>query len=281
MAAFREGLGETGYAEGRNVAIEYRWADGYERLPAMAADLVQRQVAVIVSAGGMPSARAAKAATAVIPVIFAVGADPVAMGLVTSLNRPGGNLTGVTNINLELASKRLELLHEVLPGATSVALLVNPSTPLAEPISKDFHAAARSFGLDVHILQATSEHDIDDAFTNLVKMQVDALVIGADAYFSNRGEQLAALSLRYMLPTIGSFRDFAAAGGLMSYGGSLADQYYWIGVYTGRVLKGEKPADLPVQQSTKVELTINLKAAKTFGLTIPITLLGRADEVIE
>jgi putative tryptophan/tyrosine transport system substrate-binding protein len=280
-AAFRDGLAETGHVEGRNVAVDYRWAGGYDRMPAMAADLVQHQVAVIVAAAGIPSAQAAKAATRTIPVVFAVGADPVAMGLVASLNLPGGNLTGVTNINLELGSKRLEVLHEVLPHATSVALLVNPKTPLAGPLVNDLQAAGSSFGIEIHVLEATSAPDIDDAFAKLIKMRVDALVIGADAFFSNHSEQLAELAVRNALPTIGSFRDFAAAGGLMSYGGSLLDQFHWIGVYAGRVLNGVKPADLPVQQSTKVELIINLKAAKALGLNIPLPLLGRADEVIE
>jgi len=281
MAAFRKGLNEIGFVEGRNLSIEYRWAGGYDRLPTMAADLVHRQVAVIVASGGVPSAVAAKAATTVIPVIFAVGADPVVMGLVESLKEPGGNLTGVTNFNLELGSKRLELLREVLPSATRVALLVNPRTPLTAPLAKDAQAAGRSLGLDVHVLQAASERDFEDAFKNLKEMRADALLIGADAYFSNHSEQLAALSIRNALPTIGSFREFAIAGGLMSYGGSLADQFYWVGVYTGRILKGAKPADLPVQQSTKVELIINQKTAKAFGLTLPLALLGRADEVIE
>jgi putative tryptophan/tyrosine transport system substrate-binding protein len=281
MAAFREGLKETGYVEGRNVAFEFRWAGGYDRLPEMAADLVRRQVAVIVAVGGVPSARAAKAATATIPVVFGVGADPVALGIVASLKEPGGNLTGVTNFNLELGQKRLELVREVLPGAKAVALLVNPNTPLAEPLAKDSQAAARTFGLDVHVLQAASERDIDDVFANLIQMRVDALVIGADAYFSSRSAQFAALAIRYALPTVGSFRDFAVAGGLMSYGGSLADQFHWVGVYTGRILAGAKPADLPVQQSTKVELIVNQKAAKTLDLTLPLALLGRADEVIE
>jgi putative ABC transport system substrate-binding protein len=281
MRPFHQGLSESGYVEGRNVAIEYRWADGYDRLPAMAADLVHRQVAAIVAIGGIPAARAAKAATTTIPIVFAVGADPVAIGLVPSLNRPGGNLTGVTNFNLELGQKRLELLHEVVPGATVIALLVNPNTPLAEPLSADLQAAARSFGLQVHVLQARTEHDIEDAFTTLVQLRADALVIGADAYFASRRKQLAALAVRHALPTVGSFRDFAEAGGLMSYGGSLSDQFRSIGVYAGRILAGQKPADLPVQQSTKVELIINLKAAKALGLNVPVTLLGRADEVIE
>ena len=257
MVAFREGLKENGYIQGRNVIFEYRWAGGYERLPDMAADLVHRQVAALVAFGGVPAARAAKSATTTIPVIFTVGADPVALGIVASLKEPGGNLTGVTNFNLELGQKRLELVREVLPRAKNVALLVNPSTPLAEPLAKDLQAAASAFGLEIHVLPAASEHDIDDVFANLSKTRVDALVIGADAYFSNRSMQLAALSARFALPAIGSYRDFAVDGGLMSYGGSLADQYYWVGVYTARILAGAKPADLPVQQSTKVELIVN------------------------
>ena len=279
--AFRQGLSETGFVEGRNVAIEYRWANGYERLPVMAAELVHRRVTVIAATGGIPSVRAAMAATTTIPVIFTVGADPVVLGVVASLNRPGGKVTGVTNFNLELEQKRLELLHEVMPGATKIVLLVNPNTPLAEPLSRDLVTAARPLGLEMHVLRAASERDIEDAFTTLMRLRADALVIGADAYFSIRSEQLAVLCIRHALPSIGSFRDFAEAGGLMSYGGNLLDQFHAVGVYAGRILKGEKPADLPVQQSTKVELIINLKAAKALGLTIPLPLLGRADEVIE
>jgi ABC-type uncharacterized transport system substrate-binding protein len=282
LAAFLQGLSETGYVEGRNVAIEYRWADGQNnRLPAMAADLVRRRVAVIAANGGTPSALAAKAATTTIPTVFYVAVDPVGVGLVASLNRPGGNLTGVTQLGVEIGPKRLELLHELLPTARTIALLVNPTSPLAEPLQKDLEAAARTLGLQIHVLRASAERDFDKAFAMLVQLRAGGLVIGADAFFSSRSDQLAALALRYAVPTIYQYRDFAAAGGLMSYGGSNTDNYRLVGVYTGRILKGDNPADLPVQQATKVELIINMKTAKALGLTFPITLLGRADEVIE
>jgi putative ABC transport system substrate-binding protein len=279
-AAFRQGLSETGYVEGRNVAIEYRWAeDQYDRLPALAADLVRRQVAVI--AANTPSALPAKAATTTMPIVFLTAADPVEAGLVASLNRPGGNLTGVSILNVELGPKRLELLHEVVSSARVVALLVNPTHPAAESISREMQAAARTLGLELHILDASTEHDLDMAFAALAQVRAGALVIGADAFFVSRSEHLGALAVRHAVPAIFQGRAFAAAGGLMSYGGELADSYRLLGVYAGRILRGEKPADLPVQQSTKTELIINLKTARALGLTIPLPLVGRADEVIE
>ena len=265
------------------MAIEYRWADDQnDRLPALAADLASRQVSVIAAPGSTPAALAAKAASTTIPIVFFTGANPVQVGLVASLNRPGGNLTGVTSLNVEVGPKRLELLHELIPTATVVALLVNPTNPpLAETLASDLQAAARSLGLQLHVLQARTEGDFDTVFANLVKLRVGGLVIGSDIFFVSRIEQLAALTVRHAVPAIFQYREFAASGGLMSYGGSLADSFRQVGTYAGRILKGEKPADLPVQQSTKVELFINLRTAKALGLTVPPTLLARADEVIE
>ena len=283
LSAFRQGLNETGYVEGRNVTIEYRWADGQnDRLPALAADLVRRQVNVIAAPGSTPAALAAKAATATIPVIFQVGTDPVAAGLVASLARPAGNVTGVTNINTELVPKRLELLRELIPTANIIALLVNPTSPfITESISKDLQSATRALGLQLHILNASTEHDFDTVFATFTKLRADVLVIAPDAMFISQSEQLGALTLRHAVPAVTQFREFAAAGGLMSYGGSFTEPTRLVGVYTGRVLKGEKPADLPVMQATKVELVINLKTAKALGINVPNTLIGRADEVIE
>ena len=281
VAALRRGLNEAGYVEGRNVAIEYHWAHGqYDRLPALAADLVRRQVTVIATSGNA-SALAAKTATATIPIVFLTGVDPVQAGLVASLSRPGGNLTGVTSLGVELGPKRLELLHELVPAATTIAILVNPANRSAEIQVRDIQAAARTLGLELHIVQASTEREIDAAFAALTRLRAGALVISPEAFFNSRSEQLAALTVRHAVPAIYTYREFAAAGGLMSYGGSITDSYRQAGIYIGRILKGEKPAELPVQQSAKVELIINMKTAKALGLTVPFALLGRADEVIE
>jgi putative tryptophan/tyrosine transport system substrate-binding protein len=283
VVAFRQGLREAGFVEGQNVTVEYEWADGaYERLPMMADDFVRRQTAVIVSAGGLPAALAAKAATTSIPIVFFSGANPVELGLVSSLNQPGGNLTGVTTLSMEVGAKRLELLHELVPAATNVALLVNPTTAAyAEAATKDTQRAAHALGLQLDLLHASTEQQIGAAFAILAERHMQALVVGGDNFFNSRSEQIAALALRYNVAAIYQYRAFAAAGGLLSYGGSIMDAYRQIGIYTGRILKGEKVGDLPVQQSVKVELIVNLKTAKTLGLTVPPTLLGRADEVIE
>jgi putative tryptophan/tyrosine transport system substrate-binding protein len=282
LSAFVKGLGETGYVEGHNVAIEYRWAEGHvDRLPAMVADLVHREVAVIATTS-TPAVLAAKAATTTIPIVFETGSDPVQLGLVASLSRPGGNVTGVTNLTLEVTPKRLELLYELLPTARVMALLVNPPDPvLAEASTRSVQAAARTLGLELHVLKATSEHDFDAVFANLIQLRAGGLVIGPDALFTSRMEQLAALALHHAVPTIYQNREFAAAGGLISYGGSLTESYRLTGGYAGRVLKGEKPAGLPVQQVTKVELYINFKTAKALGITVPLPLSGRADELFE
>jgi putative ABC transport system substrate-binding protein len=283
LHAFRQGLSETDYVEGRNVGIEYRWAEGQnDRLPALAADLVCRQVRVIATPESTPAAFAAKAATTTIPIVFSVGVDPVAVGLVASLNRPGGNLTGVTNLNAEILPKRLELMHELVPTATTIALLVNPSNPLvAETESRDAQTAARTLGLQLHVLHASTDRDFDTVFASLAQMRAVALVINTDVFFNSRSEQLAALALRHTVPAIFQYREFVASGGLMSYGTSTTDVFRQVGIYTSRLLRGESPADLPVQQVTKIELIINLKTARTLGLTVPLSLLGRADEVIE
>jgi putative ABC transport system substrate-binding protein len=282
LAAFRRGLQESGYREGQNVAIEYRWADGqYDRLPALAADLVRRQVTVIAAIGGSQSVLPAKAATATIPIVFSIADDPVASGLVASLNRPGGNLTGVTNLNTDLNPKRLELLYQLVPAATTFGLLINPTNPTAETISRALQAAAHTLGLQPHVLHASTEHEFNTAFAALDQMRAGGLVIGSDLFFNSQGEQLAALTVRHAVPAIHQTREFATNGGLMSYETNVTDMYRPVGLYAGRILKGEKPADLPVQQSTKVELILNLKTAKALGLTVPQLLLGRADEVIE
>jgi putative tryptophan/tyrosine transport system substrate-binding protein len=282
LRAFRQGLKEEGYIEGQNVAVEYRWAgDQEDRLPTLAAELAGRQVTVIV-AGGSPSSVAAKAATATIPIVFETAADPVKLGFVTSLNRPGGNLTGVTNLNVEVGPKRLELLRELIPTATKVAVLVNPTSPaLTEQFLRDLQAAAPALGMQLHVLHASTERDFDMIFATLGQLRADALLIGPDLFFFRHIEQLGAAALRRAVPAIHQYRPFVAAGGLMSYGANESETYRLIGIHAGKILKGEKPADLPVQRSTKVELIINLKTAKALGLNVPLSLLGRADEVIE
>jgi putative ABC transport system substrate-binding protein len=263
------------------VAIEYRWAEGhYDRLPALAADLVRRQVAGIIT-GGTPPAFAAKAATSTIPIVINVGIDPVQSGLVASLSRPGGNVTGLALLTVELAAKRLELLHELLRTATVVAMLVNPTTPLTEPETRGVRDAAHSLGLQLHVLNASTEGEIDAAFRSLVALRVGALVVSVDVFLNNQRAQIVALAARHAVPAIYGVREFAAAGGLMSYGNDLADAYRQSGIYAGKILNGATPADLPVQQVVRVEFVINLKTANTLGLTFPLTLLGRADEVIE
>jgi putative ABC transport system substrate-binding protein len=282
IQAFRQGLSETGYVEGRNVRIEYRWADGRnDRLPTMAADLVARSVDVLVT-GGTPATLAAKSATVTIPIVFILSTDPVEAGLVANLNRPGGNLTGTTSLNVGLAPKKLELLHEALPAASVVALLVNETNSVAaENQTRAVGAAAQMLGLQLHVLHAGTERDFETVFGSLAQLQAGALVIGSDLFFTSRAEELAALTLRHRVPSIYHFREFAAAGGLMSYGGSIIEWGHQTGVQTGRVLAGAKPADLPVQQATKVQLILNLKTAKTLGVMMPPALLARADEVFE
>ena len=282
LSAFLKGLSESGYVDGRNVAIEYRWAEGRnDRLPAMAIDLVHRQVTVI-AATSTPAAIAAKAATTTIPIVFETGYDPVRLGLVSSLNRPGGNITGVTQTNAEIAPKRLQLMHELIPTANVMALLVNPAdAALADTNTKEGQAAARTLGIELHVLNASTERDFDGVFAKLFQLRAGALVIGPHAFFISRVEQLAALTVRHAVPAAFELREFARAGGLLSYGADIADAYRLAGNYTGRVLKGERPADLPVQRATKVEMVINLQTAKALGLSVPNTLIGRADEVIE
>ena len=282
-AAFLKGLGEAGYVDGRNVAVEYRWAEGQNgRLPALAADLVQRQVALI-AATSTPAALAAKAATTAIPIVFETAADPVQLGLVAGLSRPGGNLTGVTMINLEVAPKRLELLHELLPEARTMALLVNPANPaVAEAAASEMLVAARTLGLELRVLNAADESDLEEAFSNLSRLRVGGLVITAgDPFFAGRARSLAALAMQYAVPTVSANPEFVVAGGLASYGSDIVNAYRLTGGYAGRILKGEKPGDLPVQQATKIELSINLKAARALGITVPLTVIGRADEVID
>jgi len=279
--AFRVGLSEAGYVDGRNVLIEYRWAEGhYERLPIMAADLVRRQVSVI-AALGTPAAPAANAATTTIPIVFRIGVDPVELGLVASLSRPGGNLTGVVTQNLELEPKRLELLHELVPAIEVVAALINPKSPNSEAQLRDLQAAARALGLTVSPVRASSQLEFATAFEALAQMRPGALVITSDPFLFTLREHVGALALQHRMPSIAAFREYATAGALMSYGGDNAESYRVAGTYAGRILKGEKPANLPVQQATKIELVINLKTAKALGLTVPQSLLARADEVIE
>ena len=282
-AAFRQGLSEAGYVESRNVAIEYRWAEGhYDRLPALAADLVRRQVAVI-AAAGTQSALAAKAATTTIPIVFSTAADPVAEGLVASLARPGGNATGVNNLATELVQKQIEKLHQMVPAATAIAALVNPTNPtLAEPATKEVQAAGRTLGLKmIHIIQAGTERDIDAAFATLFQLGAGALVVCPDTFFTSRRDQIAALAIRHAIPVIYHLRELPAAGGLMSYGPSATEGYRRVGIYAARILKGERPGDLPVQRATKFDLVINLTTAKVLGLEVPFYLQQLADEVIE
>jgi putative ABC transport system substrate-binding protein len=283
LAAYYSGLAETGYVEGRNVAIEYRWAENhYDRLPALAEELVRRQVAVIAAPGSVAAASAAKNATTTIPVVFMIGSDPVEVGLVKSLNRPGGNLTGVAYLNVEVAAKRLELLHELVPAATSVALLVNPANPVeAEVQTRELQVAAHAFGLRLLVLNASNPAEIEAAFSTLVSERAEALQIGVDPLFASTLNQVVALAARHAVPTVYPWREFTAAGGLMNYGAIILDALHQVGVYTGKILKGEKPADLPVQRPTKLGFVLNLKTAKALGLTVPPTLLTRADEVIE
>ena len=280
--AFRQGLQESGYVEGPDVKIEYRWAEGQiDQLPAMAAELVRSQVSVI-AATSTPAALAAKAATTTIPIIFEMAGDPVSLGLVAGLDRPGGNVTGVANLNIGITPKRLQLLYEVVPTARSVALLVNPANPtVAETQARETRSAAQTLGVDLHVLNASSERDFDAVVASLIQLQAGGLVIAAEPLFRSRETQLGELTVRHAVPAIFTGRDFAAAGGLLSYGADARETYRLAGIYTGRILRGEKPANLPVQQSTLVELIINLKTAKTLGITIPIPLLGRANEVIE
>ncbi len=282
LAAFRQGLKEVGYAEGENVALDFRWAHARsDRLPALAAELARHQAAVIFAAT-IQAALPAKAATSTIPIVFAIGSDPVKYGLVASFNRPGGNITGTVWLGgSTLAAKRLELLHEAVPGATVVAALVNPTNPGAEAEVRELKETARALGLQLHISNASTAREIDEAFATLIQQRVGALLVTADNFFFGRRDQLIVLTARHALPAITQLGEFAAAGGLMSYGASLPEAYRKAAVYVGRVLKGEKPADLPVQQATKVELVINLNTAKAIGITFPITLLGRADQVIE
>ncbi len=280
LAAFRQGLSEAGYVEGKNVVIAYRWADDdYARLPDLVADLVNRRVAVI-AATSTPVALAAKKATATIPIAFTVGGDAIKAGLVSNFSQPDGNLTGVTRFNVELAPKRLELLHEAVPAATVIALLVNPSNPNSEPLWRDLQTAASRIGLRLELRRARTDGELEQAFAGLPQLRAGALMVAPDPFFNTRSAQLAALATRYAMPTIYQYRQFVAAGGLMSYGASNTDSHRQLGVYTGRLLGGAKPADLPVQQSTKIELFVNLRTAKALGLTVPSSLLSRADEVM-
>jgi putative ABC transport system substrate-binding protein len=279
--AFGKGLNEAGFFEHRNVAIEYRWAENHvDRLPTLAAELVHRQVAVILAVGGVPPTQAAKAATSTIPIVFIIGGDPVKLGLVATLNQPGGNVTGVTILSGALTAKRLELLRELRPQA-SVACLVNPSSPEAETQLTDIREAARTTGKDLRLLNVGNDQDLDAAFATLVREQIGGLLVANDAFFVGRREQIVALAARNAIPAMYFLREFAAVGGLMSYGNSLADAYHRVGISTAKILRGVKPADLPVEQAVKIELVLNLKAAKALGITFLITLLGRADEVIE
>jgi ABC-type uncharacterized transport system substrate-binding protein len=282
VAAFRQGLGQTGFFEGQNLRAEYLWADGqFDRLPALAAELVQHQVAVIVTTGSANSTRAAKVATATIPIVFVIGTDPVKLGLVASFNRPGGNMTGVSWLAAALGAKQLELVTDLLPNATMIAMLVNPDNTVSESELKEVQEVSRARGREIFGLRASSEREIDAAFATLIRQRVGALLVSSDSLFFARRDQLVTLAARHAVPAIYPVREYAAAGGLMSYGTRLSDAYRQVGVYTGRILKGEKPGDLPIVQASKVELVVNLKTAKSLGITLPLTLLGRTDEVIE
>ena len=283
LRAFREGLKETGHAEGENISVKYRWAeDQIDQLPTLAADLVRRQVTVIAAPGSIAAVLAVHAATNSIPIVFGTATDPVQLGLVNSLSRPGGNMTGVITLALEVGPKRLELLHEIVPTTRTIALLINPASPaLSEPTTKDAQAAARTLGVNIHVLHAKTALDFERVFATVVQLQAGGLVIGADTIFTGRAQELAALALRHRVPAIYQYPEFTEAGGLMSYGGSIRDTFHQVGVYVGRILKGEKPADVPVAQLTEAELVINLKTAKTLGLTVPPALLARAEEVID
>ncbi|MBI1774232.1 MAG: ABC transporter substrate-binding protein [Proteobacteria bacterium] len=282
IAGFRDGLAEAGYVEGRNVDVEFRWADGqYDRLPSLAAELVKREVTVILASGAVLSALAAKAATSTIPVIIATGADPVEFGLVSSLARPGGNVTGVHMLSATLGAKRLELIRELVPTGKMVAVLVHSHSPGGEAEYQEIDAAARAIGQSIFRVEAASDSEFDAAFATIVQRRASGLVLGTDTFFNTQRERLVALAAQYRLPAIYGWREFAASGGLISYGSNRREEYRLAGIYVGKILGGTKPGDLPVQQATKVELVINLKTAKTLGLTIPVTLLGRADEVIE
>jgi putative tryptophan/tyrosine transport system substrate-binding protein len=280
--AFRDGLAQAGYVEGRNVAIEFRWAEGhYERLSALAADLVDRQVALLVAPGGAPVALAAKSATATIPVVFEMGGDPVALGVVRSLNRPEGNLTGVSSLSVALGPKRIELLHEMLPTAATIAVVVNPTSPTADAQRANMDEAAKRLGLRLHVLHASTEQEFGAVFDALPQIGASGLAFTSDPFYANRSQQLARLAVRHGIPAVHQSRDFTLAGGLMSYGGNFVQSHRQAGAYAGRILRGEKPSDLPVQQVTSVELLINLKAASALGITVPLALIARADEVIE
>jgi ABC-type uncharacterized transport system substrate-binding protein len=282
LEAFRRGLGETGFVEGKNVTIEYRWAHSqYDRLPSLAGELVRREVAVIVAPGSAPAALAAQAATKTIPIVFQTSGDPVRLGLVASLAKPEANVTGVTSLGMEIVPKRLQLLRELIPSLTSVAVLANPSNPVTEANLKELEAAARSLEVHLDVLEAETENDLEKAFAKLAQAKAGALLIMNDSFLTSHGAILSALAARHGVPAIYQYRDFIAAGGLVSYGTSLTAPFGQVGVYTGRVLNGAKPADLPVQQAASVELSINLKSAKTLNIQVPLSLLGRADEVIE
>lgn len=283
LSAFRQGLSETGYDEGRNVIVEYRWADGQlDRLPALAADLVNRKVAVITVPGSGAAALVAKAATNTIPIVFEIGLDPVATGLVKSLNRPEGNVTGITSLNQEVSAKGLELLRELLPQAKSFSALLNPTNRVNyDIVTRGLEGSSRALGIQIHFLNVSAESEFETAFAKMTQLGVGGLILGSDPLFNTRAQQLAALTLKHAMPAVHTVREFAASGGLMSYGGNIKDTHRQAGIYTGRILKGEKPANLPVQQATKVELCINLKTAKALGITVPLPLSGRADELFE